>query len=188
MRWVLPVCVALFSPSLATVSWAQVDANPDTTFTDSTHLQPGSLFFPSIDTLPTAEHKTKSAGKAMLFSALLPGAGQLYNESYWKVPIVVGFGVYFASQWLHNNRLYKDYRDQYAKSLLQNPAGNSRLLQIREFYKDQRDTFTWYMAILYFINVADAYVDASLYDFSVSGDLSIRLMPAPTGMALRVSF
>jgi len=186
MRWVLTVCVALLSPSLVTVSWAQVDVNPDTT--DSTHPQTGSLFFPSIDTVPTPEHKSKSPRKAMLFSALLPGAGQLYNESYWKVPVVVGFGIYFASQWLHNNRLYGDYRDQYAQSLLQNPAGNSRLLQIREFYKDQRDTFTWYMAILYFVNVADAYVDASLYDFSVSGDLTIRLMPQPTGMSLRVSF
>jgi hypothetical protein len=124
----------------------------------------------------------------MLFSALVPGGGQVYNESYWKVPIVLGFGIYFGSQWLHNNRLYRDYRDQYVQSLQENPAGNDRLLQIREFYKDQRDRFAWYFAIFYFINVADAYVDASLYDFNVGSDLSIRLMPAPTGVTLRMSF
>ena len=188
MRWVLAFCVALLSPSLSTISNAQVETNADSLLVDTTFTPAGSPFISSDQISPAPEHKTKSPGKAMLFSALVPGAGQLYNESYWKVPVVMGFGIYFASQWLHNHRLYKDYRDQYSRSLLEDPAGNERLRTIREFYKDQRDTFTWYLAILYVINVADAYVDASLYDFNVSGDLSIRLMPQPSGMALRVSF
>lgn len=126
----------------------------------------------------------------MLYSALLPGAGQAYNESYWKVPVVVGFGVYFASMWLHNNRLYHDYRDQYIASITpEDPGGDQNLQMLREFYRDERDTFTWYFFILYFLNIADAYVDASLYDFNVSDDLSIRLMPEMgTRLTLRVTF
>lgn len=127
---------------------------------------------------------TKSPGVALLLSAILPGAGQFYNESYIKVPIVLGFGVYFISSWLDYNRRYKEYRDRYAASLPVIPGGDDRLLNVREFYKDQRDTFTWYFIVLYLVNLADAYVDASLYGFDVGGDLSLRVLPDnPGGMS-----
>jgi hypothetical protein len=117
---------------------------------------------------------SKSPGLAVLLSAVVPGAGQAYNESYWKIPIVLGLGIYFASEWLHNNRLVKDFREQF------NITGNTQDLVRRDFYKGQRDTFSWYLAILYFANLLDAYVDASLYDFDVGDDLSIRLIPEQT--------
>lgn len=125
------------------------------------------------------DRTTKSPGLALLFSGVLPGAGQFYNESYWKVPILLGFGYYFASRWIDNNDSTKHYRDLYAGSITaQNTGGNSRLLQLREFYKDQRDVFSWYIFIYYFVNLIDAYVDASLYDFNVGDDLSIQLLPS----------
>jgi hypothetical protein len=124
----------------------------------------------------------------MLLSALIPGAGQFYNESYWKVPVVLGFGVYFVSSWLDNNRRYADYREKYTASLQQFPNGDPRLLAVREFYKEQRDSFTWYFLILYLLNIADAYVDASLYDFNVGGDLSLRFLPTSTGFGLQLRF
>jgi len=113
----------------------------------------------------------------MGLSALCPGAGQVYNGSYWKVPIVVGLGVYFLSDWLDNNRRYLDY-----KAKFQADPQNLGYLRVREFYHDQRDSFTWYFLILYFANIADAYVDASLYGFNVGGDLSIRMMPVRSGL------
>jgi hypothetical protein len=138
---------------------------------------------PGVDTL---FHPTKSPGKAMLLSAILPGAGQFYNESYWKVPIVVGFGVYLVYNWIDNNKLYKDYRDRYKESLATNPPnGDETLLTNREFYKDQRDSFTWYLLIWYFVTLADAYVDASLYDFNVSGDLSLQTLPVLSPVPVR---
>jgi hypothetical protein len=142
-----------------------------------------------VDTV-TRYHPTKSAGLAMLMSAVVPGSGQFYNESYWKVPIVVGLGGYFVYQWLHFNNVYRDYRSRYASSLPSDPpSGNPNYQSLREFYRDQRDTFTWYFFILYLVNVADAYVDASLYDFTVSDNLSIRFMPMEgTRVGLRVSF
>jgi hypothetical protein len=125
----------------------------------------------------------------MLYSALIPGAGQIYNRSYWKAPIVLGFGIYFTSQWLDQNRRYVESRDKYKESLSLYPQGDPRELARREFYKDQRDTFTWYLAILYFVNIADAFVDASLYDFNVGSDLSIRLIPdGRPGVGLSINF
>lgn len=128
------------------------------------------------DTTRVVDSPTKSPGLALLFSAVLPGAGQFYNESYWKIPILLGFGYYLASQWIDNNDSTKHYRDLYARSVAeQNEI--PRYQQLREFYKDQRDTFSWYIFIYYIVNLVDAYVDASLYDFNVGDDLSIRVVP-----------
>jgi hypothetical protein len=105
---------------------------------------------------------------AVLLSAVLPGAGQFYNESYWKVPILLGLTGYFAYVWVKQNDKYKDYRDQYAASQVQYPPdGDPNLKALREFYHNQRNDFTWYFLIVYFINLVDAYVDAHLFDFDV---------------------
>ena len=192
MKWMVVALLAIVTPSL----FGQTGPEPATqdslpgqhADTLQTPAIPAGMVAARVDTV-RKYHPTKSAGLAMLFSAVVPGAGQAYNESWWKVPVVVGFGVYFASQWLHYNKVYHDYRDQYRASvILSPPNGNGTLQSYRELYRDQRDTFTWYFFILYFVNVADAYVDASLYDFNVGDDLSIRLMPEGNRLALRVSF
>lgn len=133
------------------------------------------------DTLLPTYHPKRSTALAMGLSAILPGAGQVYNGSYWKAPIVMGLGAYFISTWLDNNRRYLDYARQYNASLSAPAGADPNLLAAREFYRDQRDTFAWYFFILYLVNIADAYVDASLYDFNVGGDLSIRMMPVRSG-------
>lgn len=110
----------------------------------------------------------KSPTKAVLFSALVPGAGQFYNESYWKIPIIGGFIGYFGYEYFRNNNLYRGYKDQYiASQTVVNPNGNLNLKTLREFYRDQRDDFVWYFLIVYVINMVDAYVDAHLFDFDV---------------------
>ncbi len=132
----------------------------------------------------------------MLLSAVLPGAGQFYNESYWKVPVVVGLGIYFVSGYLQNNRNASHYRDLYSQTLAATPD-NTNLIEYykgyREFYKDQRDSFAWYFVILYLVQLADAYVDAALFDFNVSPNLSLRQLPggpasAPYSLTLRFRF
>ena len=110
----------------------------------------------------------KSAWGAVARSAIIPGLGQFYNESYWKIPVVWGFLGWFAYQWNYANNSYINYRDQYSNSLIQVSGGNSSLLNIREFYKDQRDLFTVFFGLAYFLNLVDAYVDAQLFDFDVS--------------------
>ncbi len=160
--------------------------------TDSTSLLQGVparvVTASRIDTLQPHFQPSRSPALAMLFSAIVPGAGQAYTASYWKVPVIMGFGVYFASVWLSSNRNYLDYRNRFRAD-----PSDQNLLNQREFYRDQRDTFAWYFLILYVINIADAYVDASLYDFNVGPDLSLRVMPEPNplggpSVALRIRF
>jgi hypothetical protein len=124
------------------------------------------------DTLPPS--RSRSTLLAMGLSAMLPGGGQIYNHSYWKVPVILGLGGYFVYEFMDNHRRYKNYRDQYQASLVALPTGNDRLLLLREFYKEQRDTFGWYFFILYVVNIADAYVDASLFGFDVGDNLGYR--------------
>ncbi|HMK39461.1 MAG TPA: DUF5683 domain-containing protein [Bacteroidota bacterium] len=138
----------------------------------------------TVDTLGRAARPGKSPGLAMLYSAILPGAGQVYNQSYWKVPVFLGLGLYFASTWLDQNRRVQEYRQKYEESLYAippNPIQSDIYLRQREFYKQQRDTFAWYFLILYAVNIADAYVDASLFNFDVGPDLSLRVLPGSPG-------
>jgi hypothetical protein len=153
-----------------------------------------------IDTLGHRPLRKKSPGTAMLLSAIFPGVGQAYNESYWKVPLVSGLGIYFVSEWLTNNRRYLDAKNQYSASIQYDSTGaptggNNDLLRVRDFYRSQRDSYLWYFVILYVLNIADAYVDASLFDFDVGNSLTLQLRPDvvpglhPTpGLRLRIRF
>lgn len=114
----------------------------------------------------------KSSLAAVGLSAILPGAGQVYTENYWKVPLILGLGGYWVYEWKRNDDDYREFRDLYSGSIASTPPnGDERYLTLREFYRDQRDSFAWYLGLLYFLNVVDAYVGAELYDFDVGPDL-----------------
>lgn len=162
----------------------------------SRSLNSDTLLIGGESAKPAGLHMSKSPGLAVGLSALLPGAGQFYNESYWKIPIVVGLGGYFVAEWIRNDNLAEDFRNQYEESKTEeDPDGNSTLLATRDFYKNQRDTFVWYFVILYIVNMVDAYVDANLYDFDVGEDLSLRILPEvvlvpeqAVGLSLKLGF
>lgn len=103
----------------------------------------------------------KSPWGAVLRSAIIPGWGQFYNESYWKIPVIWGISGYLVYIWIENNNLYKDNRDLYIQT------GVDRYKRFRDFYRDQRDQFAIYIVLTYFLNLVDAYVDAHLFDFNV---------------------
>lgn len=125
-----------------------------------------------VDTSKPVDKKfqmTKYPWKAVLYSAVVPGLGQFYNKSYWKIPIIAGIGGYLGYIVIRNNNKFLDYRDSYANSQTpSNPQGDLVLKDYREFYRNQRDQFIQYFALLYLINLVDAYVDAHLFDFDVS--------------------
>lgn len=112
----------------------------------------------------------KSPWGAVLRSAALPGFGQFYNESYWKIPLFWGVLGYLGYQWNTNNNSYKTYKDLYNKSLNLSSAGIEEYYKKREFYRDQRDMFAVFIGITYFLNLVDAYVDSHLFDFNVETD------------------
>jgi len=125
----------------------------------------------------------KSPIVATILSVAIPGAGQFYNQSYWKIPIIAGLVGYFGYEYIRENNLYKDYRDQYIASQQQiPPLGDQNLLTLREFYRDQRDNFVWYFLITYVVNIVDAYVDAHLFDFDVSEE-----KPSKGGMQYKLN-
>lgn len=110
---------------------------------------------------------TKSAWTAVLLSAVAPGAGQIYNESYWKAPVVWGISAWLIYNWVQLNKDYKENRDLFAAT------GDEDYRTLRKFYRDERDLFTIYMGLTYFLNLVDAYVDAQLFDFTVEEDFLI---------------
>ena len=116
----------------------------------------------------------KSPALAMGLSALLPGAGQVYAKRYWTVPIIYGFGGLFVYNWMEADDLYQEYRKAYEQSVTEGVnggQGDPSLKSSCDFYRNERDRFGVYLLLVYLLNIADAYVGASLYNFDVSEDL-----------------
>jgi hypothetical protein len=171
----VPFCFGQPQLSLRAVSGVELRCNLFTSFFNESrafHLQDAadSLKSDSAITKPSFKkfRMKKSPWLAVGLSALLPGAGQFYNQSYWKVPILLGLVGYFGYEFYNNDKKYRDYRDQYAATQTpEDPIGNENLKVLREFYFNQRNDFVWYFTIVYVINLIDAYVDAHLFDFDV---------------------
>jgi hypothetical protein len=113
---------------------------------------------------------TKKPTYALLKSAILPGWGQYYNESYWKIPIALGAVGWFIYNYFDYNKEYYRYKNLYLENI--NTSLSDRYKQYREFYKDQRDIYAIYLVLAYLANLIDAYVDAHLFDFTVKEDFS----------------
>lgn len=167
---------ALFSICL--ISSASAQTSPDT-LSKSAAKTPDTTFIMS-----------KSPAGAAIRSALLPGLGQFYTESYWKIPIILGLSGYLVYGWITNNDLYVKYRDQYAKSITQSDlSGDVNLKLYREFYRDQRDAYAWWFGVLYLVQIADAYVDAHLFDFNVSEEVHASfIFTKPTQVTLSIKW
>lgn len=133
---------------------------------------------------------THSPNKATFYSAILPGLGQVYNKQYWKVPIIyAGFGglIYYAN---YNNYVYNKYKDAYDIKLRiengelgledEDKYPNNPSTQIRG-WKDSwhryRDLTYIGIGLLYVIQIIDADVDAHLFNYEVTEDLSMRFDP-----------
>lgn len=112
----------------------------------------------------------KSPALATLMSAVVPGSGQIYAERYWTLPLIWGFGYWFVRQYISQDSKYNEWREKYSQSLAKG-AEDAYAKYVRDFYRDQRDSFAFYLALTYVLNIVDAYVGASLYNFDVSDDL-----------------
>lgn len=131
----------------------------------------------------------KNPWKAVLYSALLPGLGQFYNESYWKIPIVAVAGGYLGYIIVKNHSDFLEYRDLYAESQTpEKPDGDTRLKEFREFYRNQRDQFLLYFLFFYVITAVDAYVDANLFDFDVSDYMMLSAFRNNSILNLSIGF
>jgi len=156
---------------------------------DSTSLElevkdsPVKIISPPIENPEPLKSSVHSPKKASLLSAALPGAGQFYNKKYWKIPIVyIGFGALAYSAGF-NSRFYRSYKNELINR--QQNTGNlnlelerysdANLDELQSFYRRNRDLSYIGMALLYMINIVDATVDAHLFDFDMSDNLSLRI-------------
>jgi len=134
--------------------------------------------------------KYHSAKKATLYSAIIPGLGQAYNKKYWKIPILyAGFGTlfYFIGKNGHEYRLFRDAYNTVANGdslnfpnneyVVKYNANLTQLEEGRNYYRRNLELNYILTGLLYILNLIDASVDANLYNFDVSDDISLRFEP-----------
>lgn len=127
----------------------------------------------------------KSPKRAAILSAGLPGLGQIYNKKYWKVPIIYA-GILTSLYYINdNNKKYKDYKGAYLNRLDNNPSNDTEyieynsmdLLTLKDFYRRNREISILCLFGSYIINILDASVDAHLFDYDISEDISLNISP-----------
>lgn len=146
--------------------------------------------------------------KKAVLMALVPGLGQIYNRKFWKLPIVYGglMGCMYAVTW--NNRNYQDYSTAYKdimmdaeepnrpveefhtswqdflgvgydpKEWVTNTNFQTQLKNRKDYYRRYRDLSIIITVGVYALSIIDAYVDAQLFDFDISPDLSMHWEPS----------
>jgi hypothetical protein len=141
--------------------------------------------------------------KAGMYSAILPGLGQLYNRQYWKVPVIyagVGIAAYFIITDLKN---YQTYRKAYI-GRINNPYPTDQyviwsngqivgyiytedqLQQLQNDYNKYLDLSVMFTGIGFALQVVDAITSAHLKNFDISRDISMQMKPVvfPNGVGL----
>lgn len=188
------------------------DTIPTMQEVDSTFIAP-PLIVPEMDTIATSVVITDSVPakkkrdwntwrpnpkRAMWLAIVLPGAGQIYNRKYWKLPIFYGgfVGCLYALSW--NGQMYHDYSQAYVDLMDNDPntqsyndflhlgttINESNKAHYQEIFRKRKDRYRKWRDLsvfaligVYALSVIDAYVDASLSEFDISDDLSLRVAP-----------
>ena len=150
--------------------------------------------------------KQPDAIKAVWLGVIFPGAGQMYNRSYWKLPIVYGafMGCAYAINWTNNR--YTNYKTAYidlyndiqAGTVTEDPSKSyiavipngydlsrvggastwqNTLKNQQSIYRRYRDYSILATVLVYALSLIDAYVDAQLFDYDISPDLTLNVEP-----------
>ncbi|HEX4850356.1 MAG TPA: DUF5683 domain-containing protein [Puia sp.] len=166
------------------------------TKSDTIHLAPkvkDSL--PKKDSVAKKKHDPH---KATIYSAILPGAGQVYNKKYWKVPIVYAAIGIPAYTYFYNKSWYN--KCQYALVVTVNGTSNidslkavapellpfvragdqTSIINYRNEFRKNQDYSILFVLLFWGLNIVDAAVDAHLKGFNVNDDLSMRIKPMLT--------
>ena len=132
-------------------------------------------------------------GKAALYSLVIPGAGQLYNKRWWKVPLVYGLegsAIYF---FIKNNNDFNQWDACYRSQITDGATTNQELCTTDGgfFVQDSNRAFLFRnqarnrreIGILLSIGAhlfqsLEAFIDRHLIDFDVDEDLTFQLGPS----------
>ena len=151
------------------------------------------IYFLGDTALNYSTNEVSSVKKATTLSLICPGAGQIYNKSYWRAPIVVGglASMIYVIDW--NNRGFQRFKKAYSlrADYEQNPDkypngsadefggrySTTFLKNLRDSNRRNRDLSILLTAGIYVFQAIDAHVDAHLKDFDVSDNLTVDLKP-----------
>ena len=139
-------------------------------FTESGFLLSDTL--PEPDSLQVVEvRKPKSPSRALLYAMVLPGLGQAYNGKYWKIPIVwgalgvSGYAIYYNTQ----------QYEQAVRDYLVSESDDDRIVK---GWRRNMELSYIVTALIYGLQLLDAYVDANLYSWDVNDNLSLGISPS----------
>lgn len=151
------------------------------------------LYFIGDAAINYSTNEVSRIKKATTLSTIFPGAGQVFNKSYWRVPIVLGglASTIYTIDW--NNRGYQRFKTAYALRVDYDnnpdkyPGGAADefrgaysatfLKNLKDSYRRNRDLCIILTAGVYLLQILDAHVDAHLQDYDISDDLSMNLEP-----------
>lgn len=181
-----------------------INSNASTVQNDSIYLIESVdtlQFVQEVDTVATYVSTSTfkpDAQKAVWLATIVPGLGQIYNRQYWKLPIIYGGTLALAYGITWNDRMYVDYRKGYVDLMDKNPNTNyfeyllpegvtldstnkdyyTKVIKNKlDNYRRNRDLCIITTAVLYLLSIIDAYVDAQLFDYDISPDLSLQVTP-----------
>ena len=152
------------------------------------------LYFLGDAAMNYATNDVSDVKKATTLSLIFPGAGQAYNKSYWKVPIVLGGMASMIYVIDRNNRGFKrfktayslradfdqhpeNYPDGVSKDEFRGRYSATFLKNLRDSYRRNRDLSILLTAGVYIFQAIDAHVDAHLKDFDISDNLTVDIDP-----------
>lgn len=119
---------------------------------------------------------SKSPTWAIVQSLIIPGLGQVYNHDYWKAPLFFGGAAALVWNIIINEDSNAVWRHKY--NIATNSTDKEKANIYKEYYRDKRDKYGFYLLGVYLLCSIDAYVGAHLYDFDVSDDkLSFSITP-----------
>ena len=120
--------------------------------------------------------------RAGLYSAILPGAGQVYTKKYWKVPIIYAGIITSAYYIKESHSLYKLYRQTYLNRLDGDITdefsyNDAQLRILTEHYRRNTEVSALLFTLTYVLNIVDASVSAHLFDYDINKDISFHIQP-----------
>lgn len=138
-----------------------------------------------IGTLVYKNNKIKDPEVATWCSTFLPGMGQVYNGRWWKVPFIYGGFAFLGWLYNWNDNYYKTFLTEATRKANGQPpldakyanASYQGLVDVKDFYRRNRDLTLFSIVALWGVNIVDAYVDARFFQFDITDDLSLNIKP-----------
>ncbi len=123
--------------------------------------------------------------RAGLYSAILPGLGQIYNKQYWKtglVAVAAGTVTYFI---IDNRKNYQKYQEAYISRIDNNPATTDTFYQysindidiLRRGFRKYYEYSIISGTVCYLVNILDAFTYSHLKTFDMSKNISMKATP-----------